>query len=670
MTRTKTATADASRAPRPKVASLLALAGVILAVVLPALPVALPTVGMPGFAAQSAAADDLNQFTFESFDAEYRLDRAPDGHAMLEVRETIVAVFSDDDVNRGFYRDIPDWYGDVPLGTEVISVVDENGAPVPFTAEPYENFMSIALGDDSFVHGRKTYVIDYRQRDTIRGFADTGAQEFYWDVNGTGWSQSFPQVSARLIVAPALVDALTGEAACYRGVGESTPCTGGIVRTDEVDGGAAVFTSSDVGLGPYETLTFAVGFAPGTFVEGTPIPYTAPDASTDGSDDGADTFGWLIFGTFGAVFFSAIGRFAVRLFGRPKPKPGPIVIPEYSAPKGLGVMPAAFLLGRGDRAWAAQLLDFAVRGIVRIGGDAENPDEVDLVTLDGLDANEQTFVKAVFGDQAQPGTRVDISRYADSIAPRLGPLAKRLEKDLVTRGLLKDKRTPPGAWVVIGIAFAIAAIPAVLFVMGLIGGGRFGLGGLDTVFFGIPAIIAVFAAFSVFAARPKFPAPTPAGTQAVTALTGLRDYLKLAETDRIRLLQSPTTAERVDTTDGRAVLDLYEKLLPYAVIWGVEKEWREVLELYAFEHVPAAVAGVGAGVWARGTSWGAIDGMRSVGTRQVALANAAANSNSRWGGSSGGTGGWSSSGGSSFSGGSSGGGFSGGGGGGGGGRGR
>ena len=40
---------------------------------------------------------------------------------------------------------------------------------------------------DSYVHGATTYVISYTQRDTIRHFSDTNDDEFYWDVNGTGW---------------------------------------------------------------------------------------------------------------------------------------------------------------------------------------------------------------------------------------------------------------------------------------------------------------------------------------------------------------------------------------------------------------------------------------------------------------------------------------------------
>jgi uncharacterized membrane protein len=56
-------------------------------------------------------------------------------------------------------------------------------------------------------------------------------------------------------------------------------------------------------------------------------------------------------------------------------------------------------------------------------------------------------------------------------------------------------------------------------------------------------------------------------------------YLQLAEQDRLRVLQSPTGAERIDVGDGKVLVKLYEKLLPWAVIWGVEDQWSKVLEI-------------------------------------------------------------------------------------------
>ena len=143
-------------------------------------------------------------------------------------------------------------------------------------------------------------------------------------------------------------------------------------------------------------------------------------------------------------------------------------------------------------------------------------------------------------------------------------------------------------------------------------------------------------------------------------LEGMKMYLELAEKERFRMLQSPDGAERVDVGDTKQIIKLYEKLLPFAVIWGVEDEWMQELVVHAgSENTPD---------WFRST-----DGFNAIAfTNALRGSTTAATytpppppSSSSWGG-----GGSSGSSFSSFSGGSSGGGFSGGGGGGGGGGGR
>jgi uncharacterized membrane protein YgcG len=97
---------------------------------------------------------------------------------------------------------------------------------------------------------------------------------------------------------------------------------------------------------------------------------------------------------------------------------------------------------------------------------------------------------------------------------------------------------------------------------------------------------------------------TERGREARDHLEGLRLYIRLAEADRLRVLQSPSGALRVDrpaaaslavggeagapgasattaSLDPRVVLKLNERLLPYAVLFGLEREWvRELAALY------------------------------------------------------------------------------------------
>jgi uncharacterized membrane protein YgcG len=80
---------------------------------------------------------------------------------------------------------------------------------------------------------------------------------------------------------------------------------------------------------------------------------------------------------------------------------------------------------------------------------------------------------------------------------------------------------------------------------------------------------------------------TVAGGRHKTYLEGIREYLRLAEADRLKAAQSPQTADLVSggvrpygdrpNSPGDDVVNLYERLLPYAVLFGLEKHWIEVI---------------------------------------------------------------------------------------------
>lgn len=69
------------------------------------------------------------------------------------------------------------------------------------------------------------------------------------------------------------------------------------------------------------------------------------------------------------------------------------------------------------------------------------------------------------------------------------------------------------------------------------------------------------------------------GRELLDYLKGLELYIKIAEEDRIKVLQSPQGAEKtpVDINDSTKIVRLYERVLPYAVLFNNEKEWSKSL---------------------------------------------------------------------------------------------
>ena len=91
------------------------------------------------------------------------------------------------------------------------------------------------------------------------------------------------------------------------------------------------------------------------------------------------------------------------------------------------------------------------------------------------------------------------------------------------------------------------------------------------------ALAGVGAGVSAIVAFSRHTVLTPAGAERAEYLQGVREFIRVAEADRLRMLQSVAGAER--RSDGSVdVVHLYEKLLPYAMLFGEEKSWAEVLE--------------------------------------------------------------------------------------------
>ncbi len=613
---------------------------------------------------------DLDDFDIESFHTDFVLTRDASGHAQLQATETIVAVFPDIDQNKGFYRDIPEYRHGVQLQTAVQSVVDEFGLPVPYTTEYYYDFFSVGLGDDSYVHGRRTYVISYTQVDVVEAFADTNADEFYWDVNGTGWAQRFGPTSMTLVVDAALAPALTGSMACYT----HTECSDPLTATPQADG-TVLFTAGAASLAPNESLTFAIGFAPGTFEPG-PVVVPPPSGSGNEYPDPTpqptwwDQFGPFLLGPAGLLISWIASGTQVTDRSR-KTGPSDIIVPQYTPPDGLNVMVAAYLSGRPERAFAAQIVDLAVRKKVRLldhPSDSTAPFEVELLDITELDELETQLLRAVFNDDLTIGRRIPLGSTNRTLGGRLTSVYRAVDKQLKTRGL-QGPAKPTWLW---GVLCFLAVV--VVVVAGFDTLRRFADGFIAEL--GIVAtVVAFIGATTTFGRRSTVATLSRTGRETNDHLLGMRDYMELAEEDRIRVLQSPEGAERVNVDDRTQMVKLYERLLPYAVIFGIEQRWSEELS------VRAAEADVPVTWWAGSSdfsSWrlnSTIQQLRRATPeppRPVVAKVKSSSSGGGWSGwsSGGSSGGWSSSSGSSFSGGSFGGGSSGGGGGGGGGRGR
>ena len=557
-------------------------------------------------AASADESADLDAFVFDSLSVDYTLTRDDDGTARMRVVETFVADFPDSDQNRGMRRLLPETYNGQPLHPELISVTDENGAARPVETDSEDGTLGILTRGAAYLHGRNTFVFTYDLENVVWDFPDTGI-EFYWDVNGTDWNQPFRQVTATLHVDPTIADSLAGREACYVGEQDSTTACPEITASPD----GATITASASDLAPHETLTLAVGFEAGAF-------------ETYDTSFVSSPLGWLQSGSV-ALLAGATG-WALRNRRRYlRDEPGrPTIIAEYTPPRDIDALESAVLLKKTSKAIPAEVLEQALVGSIRIVDDGKHrwgraKLQAELVDPKQADQNGRMLLSGMFPHHR----RGEIYRFGSSdtrLSSETQRALKLAEDNLKRRDMYRTVPAGVRGWPV--AACVVLAGLVILF-------GALALSSYVHPALPVVGIVLAAASFFVVIFAVSGSPLSRAGAETRDHLLGLDLFIRWAEEDRIRMLQSPAGAERepVATDDPREVLRIYERLLPYAVLFGREKEWAA--------HLTAAyaAAGVTAPIWYSGSGgFDASSFAAGIGT----LSSAAASSSSTAGGSSGG----------------------------------
>ena len=642
-------------------ATAVAVVVIAAALSMPAAAVAAPLHAAAGNSVEALNAaglpTDVNDFTFDSFDATYALSQDSSKRSMLHTTETLVAVFPDFDQNRGIIRSIPTDYDGHSTHITVKSVTDGSGHQRSYSMGTDGDFttITIAVPQGQYVHGTQTYVIDYTQTDVTKFFKDTDDDEFYWDVNGTGWQQPFGEVSATVTVVRPLVSKLTGQNACYQGSQGST-------QKCDITADNGTITAKVEKLSAYQGMTLAIGFAPKTFAD---APFNLIEKILEIVPV---TF---LLGLLAEIL--AVGGAIVLHYQLWRRRSGDPIIAQYEPPKGVSVMLAANIVGKPKKGMAASIVDLAVRGKLRI---IEKPKEgyqaarfgVQQLNVDDLLPDEEGVMNALFAFTGFGDVAAMISRFTGALPPglkviggtsaasaasdpvdanikwfeksdtMLGDAVKSLttsvEQNAEAVGLRKGRH--PVIVTVIGL---LAILGAVLMFITAFASGDNGAG----IAFGViganaGAWIAVLVFGLVSGLRPL----TAEGSKLYDQLIGLKMYIQLAEADRLQMLQSISGADKVTTSDGNQIVKIYERLLPYAVLFGLEKQWAAELAKYYGTTSPDWYSGSNIGAFdvaAFSTGIAAFSAVSASTTSSSSSSSFSSSGGSGGGGSSGGGGG-------------------------------
>jgi uncharacterized membrane protein YgcG len=315
------------------------------------------------------------------------------------------------------------------------------------------------------------------------------------------------------------------------------------------------------------------------------LPFTAGVVNTNGPNV-EGTAAWTLY-QIAALLALLVLAWAVyfRIYRIRSRGKNQIVVPEYKPAPTPTLLDTSIISRKSSHLIQALIVELAVKKQIEI--EAVTGDDKSFILRSTSSAMDQDGVMAALGLN-QGGAETRIGSSADDAQNQVISLA--LQKLIagkvraVNSGGYFSKRAlglPALGWLV-GVSLYIFWMIVALQLDQLSGAGY------------VAAPILSFLPFSaVYWLLVSKRSYTAKGSAVIYHLKGLEMYIELAEKDRLEFLQSPKGALlKPSEVTGKQVLKLYEEVLPWAILLGLQKLWSQVLtELYREQESPAWFSG-------------------------------------------------------------------------------
>ena len=489
----------------------------------------------------TAPCADARELTIERFDA--RIEVAESGG--IEVVENIRFRFEGS--WNGVIRSIPVDYR-TPQGfryqlrLDRIAIADDGGTPLKYEAKQVRHYRELKIWVPGASDAVRAITLRYRVANALRFFENH--DELYWNITGDEWEMPIEGAAATLVLPER---ARNVRASAFTGAYGSQAQDATVVLE-----GHQVRVLMTRPLAFREGLTVVAGWNKGAVRE----PGVLENA------------GGFLAANLPLLFpvLVALLMFGVwRRLGR-DPAPLPISV-QYEPPGAMTPAEAGTLLDhRTDmRDVTATLVDLAVKGYLAIQ-EEEQPGFLGLGTSSeyvftarrpaaewtALQPHERDVMDGLFAGGARGS--VKLSQLKNEFYRSLSEIRDHVFQKLLERGyyLHRPDRVRTG-WLIVGgiIAFLSAHVAA-------FAGAALGVPG-PTLF-----IATLLTGLVIMAFGWLMPARTLKGARAWEAVRGFEEFLGRVESDRM---------ERVVRTP-----EMFERLLPFAMAFGVEDRWSRAFE--------------------------------------------------------------------------------------------
>lgn len=532
-----------------------------------------------------------------SFDS----DIIVNNNGSLLVTETIVYDF-ELEARHGIFRNIKDrhpqpasaWYKTRYIDLEIVSVT-RDGLPEPYTLEPYDG-LSVKIGDPKeIIVGAHAYQIVYKVDGALATYPE--GVELYWNVTGDEWPVTIEKATASIRTTGAV--GLLSEHYCYVGSQGSTQ------RCDSIETQTEVVYFNGQRVLPGHGFTIAQSLA----VSVVPHVFERTDLT------------WLWIVLF-IAWFVILGVWIYRW--RTAYRPAQTVIPQYEPLPEFKPMFTGILFDNrlDSRDITAAIVYLAQQGFISIKQTTDkvvwlfDVTDYEVTLLRPSEEVETEFQRQVLTLIFGPFTGIGVTKKLSDIksdqsqrrknSATIQLLRKTVIAELVKLGLLEQviSRTTRIAIGALLIFLGPHFIPVSL------------LSGPYSTMFVVAAGLSVLILLITGLER-----RTAKGYQALNYLKGFKDFLETTEEERYKFHNAPALSPQQ-----------FMEYLPYAIAFGVEKEWSEVFKDIQIEQPDWYSSPSGSG-------FNAVAFSGNIGAFSTAFASSSGSSGSSGGGSSGGGGG-------------------------------
>lgn len=379
--------------------------------------------------------------------------------------------------------------------------------------------------EDTYIQGTYVYEIDYTLKYSGISYFDEN-DEVYLNIIGPGWRIPIENASARIVFPSKPLDFV-----CYTGSEGSTEQNCIVNQDDNV-----INVSPSASLNSYEGCTIAAKLEKGVL--------------EDTRDEQRISF---IIGNIGILIPIPVGIFLFGFLGRKFKNKKLTVIPQYEPEKDMDVLLSGILYTNtlDPKYITATIIELATKGYLKIR--EYDKKKYELIKREKDISNLSEHLRMLYNALFENGDAVAVDKLAN-FQSKSSKVYLNSYQYLKDTGILSiDKITRKNIYTVICIVILIMSFASFAYFVPI--------SSIGTPLGVLVSSILGFIFISTIGIRSE------KGNKKYHYLKGLKLYIETAEKHRIEFHNDPKRYNEV-----------FEKLLPYAMIFGLEKKWAKLFE--------------------------------------------------------------------------------------------